>query len=161
MPENFLFTITFDNFKSYKTKCKLINNLPLLFQQRLNLDGELFYTIEYHKKSDKISNNYFRPHVHGVLYSRIKASRANLTNLTSDLKDKYGRILQFALQEDQEEVIGWKNYCLKDVEANEKHTGMPHQFYFPLQNIPKIDYAKVIQDLQFHVDSDEDDYLDV
>lgn len=161
MPENYLFTITFDNFKSYKTKCKLINDLPLLFQRILNLDGELFYTIEYHKKSDKVSNNYFRPHVHGILYSRCKASRANLNNLTSVLKDKYGRILQFALQEDLDEVRGWKEYCLKDVEINEKHTAMPHQFYYPLLNIPKVSFKQVMDEIDNQIDSDTDSILEI
>lgn len=150
MPENFLFTITFDNLKSYKSKSKLINNLYTFMNKHLDIDGELFYTIEYHKKSDKKTNNYTRPHVHGILFSRNHVKKSQLLNLTDDLKSTYGRILQFALQEDQSEVDGWKQYCLKDVELNESYTKMPHAFLYPM-------FKKTEKELMECLQLDEDE----
>lgn len=135
MPENYVFTITFDSLKSYKTKVKMIDNLYNLFSRHIDAHAELFYTVEYHKKSDKKSNNYFRPHVHGILYSPNHLKLSSIRCLIDELKTSYGRMLQFSLQEDPDEVQGWKEYCLKDVDFNETYTKLPHKFIYGI--VPK------------------------
>lgn len=132
MVHHYLFTITFDNLKSIKTKTKLIDKLYSLFTFHIDDDAELYYTIEYHKKSDHKSNNYFRPHVHGVLYCLTPPKTSTLECLIDNIKSKYGKILQFSLQEDIDEVKGWLDYCEKDVKQNEEHTNQPHSFIYAI-----------------------------
>lgn len=152
MPENYLFTITFDNFKSFKTKTKLINNLYTFFNKHIDINGELLYTVEYHKKSDKKTNNYFRPHVHGILYSVNHIKKSQVICLVDDIKRTYGRIVQFALQEDLDEVNGWRIYMMKDVADNEQHTRLPHYFKYVM-------YKKTPHELLECQQLDEDDVL--
>lgn len=135
MPENYIFTVTFDSFKSLKKKEVLIGKFYELVQRYINKEGELFYTIEYHKKSDKKSNNYFRPHLHGIMKIDGVCPRYMLENLVSNIKEKYGKIIQFQLQEDLEEVEGWREYCMKDVVDNELKSRRSHQFTYPLMKI--------------------------
>lgn len=132
MPEKYIFTVTFDSFKSLKKKEKLIEKFYSIVQKYINRNGELFYTIEYHKKSDKKSNNYFRPHLHGIMTVDGVAPRYMLENLVYEIKSKYGKIIQFQLQEDEEEVEGWRAYCMKDVADNELKSNKPHTFTYPL-----------------------------
>jgi len=141
---NYPFTITFKGSYSAKQKWVLINNLKNFFRH-----GNVFYTIEYHKKSDKKTPNYLSPHIHGLYMMKRQISQVSYNNICNNLKEIYGRS-QFTLQQDEEEVFGWLNYCMKEVVSNEAHNLMPHKFYFtPEQDEDINQVIKQLMNIKF------------
>jgi len=116
--EYYCFTLTFAHAKA-ALKFKRINRLPSIIQRILNIETEVFYSIEYHKKADRKSNNYTRPHIHGILKAS-RLSTAQHFDVETYFKFNWG-ITQFAIQEDLEEVTGWLQYISKDIEENDNH----------------------------------------
>jgi len=141
---HYLFTITFDSLKSVKQKNKLIGLLYELHSLHINDYAELYYTVEYHKKADKKSNNYFRPHVHGILTTAKLVPRYKMDALIDALKTKYGNT-QYSLQEDEDEVVGWREYCDKDIKFNEEYTKLKHSFHYALQPVGQKDFDELFQ----------------
>jgi len=116
-------------------KFKLIEHLPQHFIAAIGplsecnrLKAQLFYTIEYHKKKygDK-GNNVTRPHVHGVLTTNKVFGQGLHQSIVDYFNRKFGRT-EFYLQEDKEEVEGWKEYCGKDVNINNEMYDVQHGF---------------------------------
>lgn len=117
-----------------KQKEKRIKALPSLFKKYIWREYELFYCVEYHKKAaDKHKpkgqkrNNWFAPHVHGIITTHGKCNHDNIIDY---LKSNYGKKLDYYLKEDPEEVEGWKQYCQKELLFNETETKVPHKFEY-------------------------------
>lgn len=124
---SYIFTITFKGAYIYKQKWKKCIKLYEYLNRYLDVDGELAYSIEYHKRKLDGKDNFTAPHLHGVLTTMKRIVPGKLEFLTDQLKKDYGRT-QFFIQEDKEELQGWKDYVMKDVVKNEEHTGLQHYF---------------------------------
>lgn len=160
--EAWVFTITMANTISYKKKMNKISKLERFFKM-FKYASKGFYTIEYHKKKDKISSNYFRPHIHGILYTD-KMVEINRKYVVGKLEDFYGRT-QFELQEDPEQIETWIEYIQKEVEENDINC-MPIKHKIPFEIVKLANYERdqameriadeiYIQRLQIALDHDD------
>lgn len=117
---NYIFTITFKGNYTVKEKFQLIDRLKGFFSR-----GRLIYTVEYHKKADKQTNNVCAPHIHGLLSCKRQIGKGKYENIQRNLLETYGRS-QFFLQECKDEIDGWLEYCWKDVDMNDKNYEYNH-----------------------------------
>lgn len=130
---HYIFTITFKSM-NINRKLKLIQELPIHFALGIGpyditnskIEAQLYYTIEYHKKKygDK-GNNVTRPHLHGILKTNKYIGMGRQKTLFDYLSNHFGRT-QLYLEEDQEELEGWWEYCSKDVNKNNEDYGIQH-----------------------------------
>lgn len=130
-----LFTLTFKPIITCQLKFKRINSLEKIFKRLFNLDHEVIYSIEYHKKKDCKTPNVFMPHVHGIFKCK-KITEHMIIDLERQF-EAWGRT-QFILQEDQEEIKAYKDYLYKDVELNNlTYTPFKHFKYFKNVKVDK------------------------
>jgi len=129
---NYLFTITFQSHYTISDKLKLIEHFKNIFLNH-QIYGELEYSIEYHKKKNK-SNNLFAPHLHGILTMPKQLPKYKFLTITDYIKRRYGRS-QFFLQQDEEEVLGYREYMFKDVQQNNDMYAISHYFQQTLERV--------------------------
>lgn len=154
MPETFpyryLFTITFQSMTSNQKFAK-IRRLHKFFMCRLRQDFTYGWAIEYHlrgkykgcKHFDSkdhllLAQNTSAPHVHGYIAIKKPLDRIELRHLITDLREYYGNT-QFYIQQDQEEIDAWDDYCRKYVDWNNSLYDFEHYTENTIIYEPPID----------------------
>lgn len=140
--ECWLFTLTFkSNYKCAK-KYELIRRIPEVFETVMtewmssfrNCKPILIYTVEYHTLKYgqmKGRNDVTSPHVHGLMIHENLSESASAMILAR-LKAVYGRS-QFFIKENEDEVVGWYNYCVKQVIENDNTHDYQHYYRHELK----------------------------
>lgn len=102
----------------------------------------MYYTIEYHKKSNKQDLNPFAPHLHGILMTDVPLRQETLKYLTQDLQHRMGKCSIYP-QEDHEELNGWYEYCRKELPTSDARFNLRHEYKYSVQ------LSKVITDIDY------------
>lgn len=132
---------------SLKEKAQHIISLGATTSQIIGCHS-MYYTIEYHKKANKVDSNPFAPHIHGILVTKEPLKQDTLKYLQSHYREKMG-FNSIVVQEDFDEIPGWLQYCKKEVQFNNVKFKLEHEFYY-----------EVVKSKQIR-ESDYDDYLEI